>query len=498
MQYIIGVDIGTSSTKAVAFDLNGVSIAEHSISYPILTPAPTHYEQDPEQLYQAVLSTLAEVAGTINQLEGAAIAGVAFSSAMHGLIALDEAGLPLTNCIVWTDTRSESFAATLKGIPLGKDIYRKTGTPIHPMSPLCKLGWMREHMIPVFSAAHKFVGIKEYVLYRLFSKYVIDLSVASATGLLDIYAQQWYAPALELAGIKPEQLSELVQATYMLKGLASEVAKRLQIPADTPFVVGGSDGCLANLGVQAIKPGIAAVTIGTSGAIRVVTEMALSDPKERLFSYILTPEHYVIGGAVNNGGVIRSWFRQNFLLPEAELADGSHAYDRLDMEAASAEAGSDGLVFLPYLTGERAPHWNAHAKGVYFGIQLHHTRAHFARAMMEGVLFGIYGVGKALEEITGPIVKINASGGFAKSAFWLQMLADVFNKQVVVKESVESSALGAAIIGMHALGLIDDLILPEGFVPSSETYVPNIEKHEQYVKNYAVFERIYDKLKEEF
>ncbi|SEK72361.1 gluconate kinase, FGGY family [Olivibacter domesticus] len=502
MKHIVAVDIGTSSTKAIALDLNGKIIAEHYVSYPIISPRPSYSEQDPEILFDAVVTCIAQVSKLMKiKYEQLDLLGVSFSSAMHGLIAMDSNGKPLTNCIIWADTRSESFAEHLKGTSLGHDIYMNTGTPIHPMSPLCKLGWMRQHMKGVFEATDKFISIKEYVFYKLFGEYVVDYSIASATGLFETLTQKWYGPALEIAGIAADRLSTLVPITHALTTLDARYAEKMQINADTPFIIGGSDGCLANLGAQAVRNGVASVTIGTSGAIRVVSDKLVADHKERIFSYIISPEMFVLGGAVNNGGNILRWFQDGFVASKDQPSDKSlpTAFNLLTKEASSVNAGSDGLIFLPYLTGERAPHWDASAKGVFFGIQMHHQRAHFIRAMMEGIIFGIFSVGKALEETAGELKVILASGGFARSDLWVQMLADVFNKKVYVKESVESSAVGAAIVAMNALQLIDGFILDDDeFVPSIAAFDPNKENHAIYRENFGTFERLYEKLKDEF
>src|SRR5690606_5534169 len=249
MDIIIGVDIGTSATKAVAFCAAGSVLAHEQVDYELLNPQPGWFEQDPAVLFKAVINAIAGVVGKARQqgVSGQHLA-IGFSSAMHGLIAMDGHDAPLTNCIIWADTRSESFAAELKNMPEGLDVYLKTGTPVHPMSPLCKLCWLKTEMPEVFNAARKFVSIKEFVFQRLFGRYVVDESIASATGLFDIHAFQWYRPALELAGISAAQLAEPVPITYTLSGLSRQMADAMGISVDTPFVVGGSDGCLANLG----------------------------------------------------------------------------------------------------------------------------------------------------------------------------------------------------------------------------------------------------------
>ncbi|SFB83839.1 gluconokinase [Parapedobacter composti] len=496
MDYIIGVDIGTSGTKAVAFDGGGDIIGSHYVGYPLLNPQSGYFEQEPEVLYAAVMESVSVVArSVIAAISGSRLLAVSFSSAMHGLIAVDGRHQPLTNCITWADTRSESFADGLKATDEGLDIYRKTGTPIHPMSPLCKLLWMRESLPGVFEAAHKFISVKEYVFFRLFGRYVIDESLASATGLFNIHTFDWHVPALELAGISCEQLSEPVPITYTLSGLDTEQAAQLHIPADTPFVVGGSDGCLANLGAQAVRAGDAVVTIGTSGAIRMSTTSPKTDKMARTFCYVLTRTRFVSGGAINSGGVVLRWYKDNFGLAHASEEE---AYRLLAEEAAGVAAGAGGLVFLPYLAGERAPHWNAAAKGMFFGVQMHHRKAHFTRAVFEGIVYSLYSVGRVLEETGGPINAIHANGGFARSVWWVQLLADVFNKEVYVQQTVEGAAKGAWLVACKALGNMTDFDDYLRVSPVGAVFRPDAAAHEAYMANFGTFQRLYDSVKAMF
>ena len=496
MDIIIGIDIGTSATKAAAFRTSGSVVAHEQVDYGLLNPQPGWFEQDPEILFGAVVKAITGVVAKAKaQIADSMPVAIAFSSAMHGLIAMDKDDQPLTNCIIWADTRSEFFAAALKKKPEGTAIYLKTGTPIHPMSPLCKLCWLREEMPEIFNAAAKFISIKEFVFHRLFGRYVIDESIASATGLFDIRTLDWYPPALRLAGISASQLSEPVPITYTLRGLAPEVAHTMGVPADTEFVLGGSDGCMANLGAGAVAPGEAAISIGTSGAVRVVAEVPKTDPQARTFCYVLTDRLFVVGGAVNSGGVIFRWYRDQF---GPEGLQGAEAYDEVIAEAATIRPGADGLVFLPYLAGERAPHWNANTKGLFFGVQLHHTRAHFSRAVLEGIVYGLYSVGKALEELAGPIQVIHANGGFTEAPLWVQLLADVFNRRVVVsEESVQDAARGAYMVAMKALGQTSHFE-KAGRPQGSVVYEPDAGAHKRYMENFTLFNRLYDRVKEEF
>lgn len=501
---IIGLDIGTSSTKAVAFGLEGNVLAAHSISYPILNPLEGHYEQDPEIIYRACIDSVARLMIELQDHDDVPEPMcISVSSAMHGLIAVDELGKPLTNCIIWADRRSEDIAVGLKATEKGRLLYQQTGTPIHPMSVLCKLIWMRSYDEKVFVRSHKFIGIKEFLFYRLFGSYLVDHSIASATGLFDIHQSAWSDLALNLAGISAEQLSTPVPVDHISRLLDVDIAASMHIPEGTLFVIGGSDGCLANLGVGAVKPGVASVSIGTSGAIRVTCPLPNPEQKQRLFSYLLRPNEYIVGGAVNNGGLLRNWFRNTFLYESIEEKKDKYPDALLNEMIGSINPGSEGLIFLPYLTGERAPYWNSNAKGVYFGIQLHHTRAHFARATMEGMLFAIYNVGIALEENTGPIHKIYASGGLAQSQNLVQMLADIFNKPVSIKNTVESSAWGASIVAMQALGIEFKEPATEQSASDltdepEQLFRPSKENHAVYLRNFKQFQRLYEKLEDEF
>ena len=499
MEYLIGLDIGTTSTKAIAFDLLGNVISNCNIGYPILNPKPSWSEQNPEEMFEAVINTIKYVVNE-NEKNNNTLLGVSFSSAMHGIMAVNENGDKLTDCIIWADTRSTQYSQNIKNSIIGHEIYMKTGTPIHPMSPLCKLAWMKDNMKEVFSNTYKFISIKEYIFFKLFGEYVVDYSIASATGIFDIYELSWNKKSLEVAGISEDKLSTPASTTKVFRGMDKKYSDKMGIKMDMPFIIGASDGCLANLGANAVKPGDAAVTIGTSGAIRIIADKPKNDESERIFSYILTEDRFVLGGPVNNGGVIFRWFRDNFSQIELEESKemGIDSYELLTEVASKVQAGANGLIFLPYLLGERAPHWDANSRGVFFGINITHKREHFLRALLEGVMFGVYSVGKALEETTGNIDIIYATGGFVRSELWVQMLADMFNKKVVIAESYESSCLGAVVLGMKALGFIDNIEEVEKLVPISKTYKPDLKNHIVYMKTFEIYERLYLKLKDEF
>ncbi|MDN6625951.1 MAG: gluconokinase [Pisciglobus halotolerans] len=449
-QYIIGVDIGTTSTKAVLFTLNGKAVETAYSYYSLIKEMPEKAEQEVEVIYQAVLQTIKQVSSD-ERIKPEQILCVSFSSAMHSMILLDEQGQPLTRSITWADNRASHYAEELKNNG-GENIYYHTGTPIHPMSPLCKLIWFREEQPEIFAKVHKIIGIKEYIFYRLFDTYLVDYSVASSTGLFNIRTFEWDKEAMDCAGISVNQLSKAVSPTAQVSGLSPETAKELGLLPQTPFVVGGNDGCLSNLGVGAVDQGETAVTIGTSGAVRMVSEQPYTDNEGRVFCYILDESHWVIGGAVNNGGVVLDWAREKFT-PE-DITDN---YLTIMERIATVPAGSNELFFHPYLNGERAPLWDANARGSFFGIQMMHNSNHFLRAVLEGICYNLYDVLLEIESTVGAPRKITATGGFSQSPVWRQMLADVFQQEIAVPESFESSCLGAAVLGMKSIRQISDI-----------------------------------------
>ncbi|CAM2870532.1 gluconokinase [Paenibacillus sediminis] len=498
-QYMIGVDIGTTSTKAVLFHENGKVAAQAGREYPLYTPTASVAEQDPDEIFEAVMYSVKQIVGQ-EGVRPEQILLVSFSSAMHSVIAVDADGNPLTRCITWADNRSAKWAEVLKKEYNGHEIYMRTGTPIHPMSPLTKLMWLSREEQELFNKTSKFISIKEYIFAKLFGEYVVDYSLASATGMLNLEKLDWDEEALRIAGVTSDRLSRLVPTTHVMRNMDTAYAKEMGLSVSTPFVVGASDGVLSNLGVGAFDPGVVAVTIGTSGAIRTVVDRPVTDPKGRFFCYALTEDKWVIGGPVNNGGVIFRWIRDEFAASEVETAKrlGISAYDVLTKIAEQVQPGADGLLFHPYLAGERAPLWNPDARGSFFGLSLHHKKEHMIRAALEGVLFNLYSVMLALEERIGRPAKIHATGGFARSALWRQMMADIFDQEVVVPESFESSCLGAVVLGLYAIGKIDSLDVVKDMIGMTNQHEPNEEHVKIYRELLPIYIRISRKLEEEY
>ncbi len=500
-QYMIGLDIGTTAVKAVLFTTQGGYIDKETQHYPLHTPDVYTAEQDPDEILMKSMRALNNLVE--RNACGDEIAFVSCSAAMHSIILLDHSGERLTECITWADRRSEDMAEKWDDAK-GLAVYRRTGTPIHPMSPFIKLLHFKEKAPEIYSQIGKIVGIKEYVLHHLTGMYEVDKSIASSMGMMDLDTSQWDSEVLELLDLTPKQLPDIVSTTKVHQSIGRNLGQT-GLAKDTKIILGASDGVLANLGVNAIQEGDVAITIGTSGAIRTVITEPRTDPKMRTFCYHLTENRYVIGGSVNNGGVILRWIRDELCQEEVGKADAYNEdpYEVMTRAADNVSPGSNGLIFHPYLAGERAPLWNAKAVGSFYGLTLSHERSHMIRAALEGVVYNLYSVYLALREQMNEVKSIKASGGFARSEMWKQLMADVFGEQLTVPKSYESSAFGACLLGLYALGEIRDLNEVADFVGESDAYIPDEKVHLKYQEIMSVYielgralEPFYDRMDE--
>jgi len=482
---VLGVDIGTTSAKAVAFDADGRERGSGDASYPLLEPEPGHAVQDPGAVVDGALAAT-RAAATAARDQGARIAALAFSGAMHSLVALDAGGRALTPLITWADMRATEQAERLRAEH--PELHDRTGTPLHPMAPLPKLVWLAEHEPATFAAARRWAGIKELVVARLTGAWAVDHSIASGTGLLNLQELAWDGEALAIAGIDADRLSPLVPTTERL-ALGAAAAAELGLQEGLPVIVGAADGPLANLGVGAVHHGVAACSIGTSGALRLMVERPAVDPQRRVFCFALSPGRWVVGGAINNGGVVLQWAGEA-LAPDL----GPHAEAQLVQMAESVPAGSEGLVMLPYLLSERAPHWSSEPRGAYVGLTRHHGRAHLVRAALEGVCLQLALVLASMRDAGNEVREIRATGGFARSTLWRQMLADALGMPIGFPAGHEGSAFGAALLGMEALGLVDGIDRAAELVGIDDVVEPEAGAAAVYADLLPTFASLYEAL----
>lgn len=484
MGYVLGIDIGTGSAKAVAVSFDGEAIADSQYHYPTYSSQVGYSEQNPELVWAAFKSCIHDI---LDQMKTNPVA-ICLSSAMHSLIPVDRHGNKLTDMMTWADCRSDSIASGLKNSPQGQHFYELSGMPLHAMSPLCKIIWLKENMPVVFNQTFKFISIKEYIWVRLFGEYVIDYSIAGSTGMLDIRSLTWNPELLALAGIREDQLSKLVNTNYTFTG-GGTIAGLLT--KETAFLIGASDGCLANLGSFAIRKGVAALTIGTSGAVRIASDKPVINTSAMTFSYFLDDTTFICGGPVNNGGNVLQWLITCFLGKSVN----KQAFEEVFAFVDQISPGSEGLLFLPYLHGERAPIWDAKSSGAFVGIRSQHTQAHFCRAVLEGICFALNDVLLAVENESESIKQINVSGGFVYSQTWMALLANITGKRLALVQTEDASAVGAAYMALKAHGP------KRGKYPNEpqnaiQIIEPDLEVHSRYREQFLIFSRLYYNLKD--
>ena len=460
MDVLVGLDAGTTATKAVTAGTDAVVRDTASVGYPLLVPQPGWAELDPRTVTDAAVAALVEVAGLARD-RGDTVVGVCLSAAMHGLAPMAEDGTPLGPLSTWADGRATPQADALRADGRAAGLHARTGTPVHPMSPLVKLAWWSQCDPDLLASTPLWGGVKELLVSAVCGQArVVDLSCASATGTYHLEGRHWDAEALEIAGVREDQLAEVVPTTHVLRGLRPEVASAAGLPRDLPVVVGAADGVLANLGIGAVRPDVAAVSLGTSGAMRLVVPRPTVDPTGRLFCYALTDDRWVLGGAVNNGGSVVRWAALALAAADGPAPSGEAA-DELDAallaEAAGVPVGSDGLLCLPYLLGERAPWWRSGMRGAFLGLRREHRRPHLVRAAVEGVCQQLALVRDAVDANGLAVSEVRATGGAVASQLWTTTLAATLDLPVRIADSPEGTGLGACLLGWHALGAFDDL-----------------------------------------
>lgn len=536
---VIGWDLGTTGARAVVFDLQGRQRHVAAVDYALHSPHPGWAEQDPAEVYDAAMTCLRQASGWA-AASGWRVVAMGVSAILHSFVALDREGEPLTPSIIWADGRSVAEAVAMRRETDALALYGRTGSPVHPMYLPAKLRWLRRHRPEAFDGAATFGGIKEYVLQRWTKRLVGDRSVASGTGLFDLRAGTWDGEALALAGIDVTRLPPLVEPTEPL-ALSRECLREAGLPEGCIVVAGGGDGVLQTIGTGCVAPGQMVAMVATSGAIRAVVDRPRTDSQARTWCYYLAEGRWVAGAAINNAGLVYAWLRDQIANGAAEArqfharstasaalssapgaahdtADASPAPDAaldVDLEdlnrwAAAVPPGADGLLFLPYLAGERSPNWNANARGVLFGLSLAHDYRHLARATLEGVAYRMRTIFEPMEEVAGPATEIRVAGGFTRSPLWLQIVADVLGRRLHLVESPEASALGAALLALRGAGIVERF---EDLAPLVDAtrdatsdsegdgageIVPDVQHHARYARLYEVYQRVYEGVRPSF
>jgi len=457
VEVVLAIDLGTTATKVAAVDKDFHVLFSTEAASPMITDGSAASGgatavHDPETVLSAAISAARDCVGECAR-RGVHVAALSFSAAMHTLLALDYEHRPLIPALSWADARASGISARLRAEEDGelhRRLHAATGTPVHPMSPLVKLAWFAEHEPALHRDAAVWCGLKDYVLHSFTGSLVIDTSCASGSGMLDIHTGAWNADSLEIAGIGPTRLPPLADPLEH-RPLAPDIAARLGLPVGLPVIVGAGDGPLANLGAGAAAPGSAALSIGTSAALRVTRERPGIDAECRTFCYALADGLWTQGGAVSNGGLVANW---------AADTTGRTDIGALLTEASGLPPDFDGLIALPYLLAERAPHWAPEPRAVLLGLRHDHGAAAITRAFVDGVALQLAAVHESIRSAGVHLATIHATGGALRAPLWPNVIAAAFDAPLTVthgQAGSAGSARGAAILGWRALGAIGHL-----------------------------------------
>jgi len=482
---MIGLDLGTTSCKAVVMDAAGRTVATASEAYDLLVPRPGWAEQDVLVIKDSVTRSLRSVA----ESSPVAPTGISFSGAMHSCFPVDAYGAPLANAMTWADNRAAGLEPAARDEVDVPALYARTGCPVRSTYHPIRLRWWTEEAPDVARRARRFVSLKDWVLHYLTGIWATDLGLASTTGLLDMTGLAWDPEALRVARIGPEALPALVSSSAVVGGLTAGAAAATGLPAGLPVIAGGSDGGMANLGTGISTPGQAVLSVGTSGAVRQLRDRPWLDRYERTWCYLLDEGRWFIGGAINNGGLALAWARTT-LYPELTPADG---FRRLAAEAGAVPAGAGGVFVLPYFTGERSPSWTPNDPAMVYGLRLEHGRGHIARAAMEGVAHCLADVWAVLPPpaASGDVTRL--TGGITRTPVWAQILADVVGVPLMALDVADASAIGAALLGLRALDRLppdlEGARLAGAAGPKGPVYSPGADRA-FYLRHHEAFDAL--------
>lgn len=493
---ILAVDIGTSSTRAIVFDRSGAIISKRQSCYGSIRPLPYFEEQNPNEVREKVYTILRDLLAD-EYVDPGKLGGIVFSSQMYGVIPIGDADEALGNAIIWSDGRAEQEAANIEREVGGAGFYRNTGCPTNSIYPLSKIVWLRNNQKELFQRTARFVSIKSFILRPLIGAWIEDYSMASASGMLDISKKTWYSPALTYAGVDVSRLPDLVAPTSAFSLVARSPLAGCGLRENIKVYPGGGDGPLANLGSGASDIGDINIDLGTSGAARSTVAAPLVDEDAALWCYCLTDRLWTYGGILTNVGNAYQWLGSCF----SSLVEGKpeeNVYNLLDAEARSVPAGSEGLLFLPYLRRVRSPYWDARLKATMYGMRPEHGCGHMARAMFEAISFDLKSIVRLIRKAVGREGNIVLTGGLSKSPILPQILSDILEATIFLPSQSEGSIAGAAILGLYAMGSIGSLRFEQDGSGGERGIMlcPNTDNFEIYRKQYKKFSTLVHCLRE--
>lgn len=501
MRYVIGVDIGTSGTKTVLFDENGNSVASYLVEYPLYQPKIGWAEQDPEDWWNATHTSIKAVIDK-SGVNPDDIKGVGLSGQMHGLVLLDENGKVLRKSIIWCDQRTVAEADDLTK-KIGRDrLIEITGNPALTGFTAAKILWVQKNEPEIYAKTAKILLPKDYIRYMLTGEYATEVSDASGMQLMDIKNRCWSDEILEKLNIDKNLLGKMYESCEVTGTVHKAAAELTGLEVGTIVVGGAGDQAAGAVGNGIVKPGIVSSTIGTSGVVFAHMDNIQIDKEGRIHTLChAVPGKWHVMGCTQGAGLSLKWYRDNFCHAEMDAADGMDVdpYYLMDQQAAKIAPGCEGLMYLPYLMGERSPHNDPNAKGVFFGLSAKHTKYDMLRAVMEGVAYSLSDCLEVVKEMGIDASEVRASGGGGKSKLWRQMQADMFGCDINTINVSEGPALGVALLAAVGAGIYSSVPEAcEATIKVKETMKPIAENVETYKKYFPIYQGVYKALKPQF
>jgi xylulokinase len=485
MSHLLGIDVGTTGTRAIVVDASdGRVVAGATSEYPLYTPRPLWAEQDPDDWWRGTVAAVRDALAAARGTAPIEIAGIGLSGQMHGVVMVDGAGRALGRSLIWCDGRTQEECDEITSRVGAERLIELTSNPALTGFSAPKLLWLRRHRPREYDQARTFLLPKDYVRLRLTGEAASEVSDASGTLLFDVTSRQWSREVLERLGIDAALLPPVFESPVPSAAVSASVASELGLRPGTPVVGGGGDQAAGAVGNGIVREGSVSSTIGSSGVVFAYAAEPVRDPRGRVHTFChAVPGAWHVMGVTQAAGLSLRWLRDQL---------GGGDYDALTAQAAQAPAGSDGLWFLPYLMGERTPHLDPQARGVWFGLTAAHTRAHLTRSVMEGVAYSLKDCLDVLLGMGLPVGEVRASGGGARSGLWRQIQADVFGREVVGVQAAEGPAYGAALlagVGTGAWRSVPEAC--EACVRIASRTEPDPAAQATYTRGHAVYQRIY-------
>lgn len=496
-RYLLGIDIGTSSCKVAIFKKNGEVVSQKSGEYKVYYPQLGWAEQDPNEWWTVVCHTLRTMLEE-SQISPSQIAGVGIDGQSWSAIAMDREGKVLCHTPIWMDTRANEICEELKE-ELGEEtIFKVCGNPLAPSYTLPKILWYKKHRSDIYKQTYKILQSNSFIAYKLTDKMTQDKSQGYGYQCFDMHTGNWDEDMCSKMGIERHLLPEIYDCHAVIGEVTAKAAAETGLAEGTPVVAGGLDAACGALGAGVVHSGQTQEQGGQAGGMSICTSEYKAD-KRLILSYHVVPNSWLLqGGTVGGGGVIK-WFEEQFGAEERYLAQqkGTHSFVEMSEEADLVEAGSNGLIFLPYMAGERSPLWDPKAKGVYFGLDYAKTRSHMIRASFEGVAYSLKHNLDVAEEAGAFVEELYAMGGAANSKVWTQIKADITGKKISVPASDTATTLGAAILAGVGIGMYKDFeeaVLET--VTIKRVHLPDQKKHTLYNHYFSIYIALYEKLKD--